>query len=46
MCTEQHLPWVLGLHGPGSLVTPADLQGLRVLFVQVGPALPGDTRRD
>lgn len=33
-------PWVPGLRGPGSLVTPADLQGLQVLFVQVGPAPP------
>lgn len=46
MCAEQYLPWVPGLYGPGSLVTPADLQGLQVLFVQVGLALPGDTRKD
>lgn len=39
----QDLPWVPGRFGPGSLVTPADLQGPRVPSVRAAQALPGDT---
>lgn len=40
---RQHLPQALGLYGPGSLVTPAVLQGPQVLSVLVALALPRDT---
>lgn len=42
---KQHLPWVPGQFGPGSLVTPAAPQDPQVQSVRVAPALPGDTGR-